>query len=249
MAAIGLDFLGGYVWGRGSSLGSAAPAVVAASFAVFEPGLVVSLMQQAREVATWDQVQQAKLAGALDALRETIGEPPEVGSIVAIMRRGLAAADPAGRALFAGLASLPWPSEPLGQLWHADNLLREYRGDTHIAVCVAAGLDGVSMNVLTERWVGWPPRSYSATRGWSPEALDAAYARLNEQGWLAGDDLTTVGRSRREELERRTDDGMHPVLEAIGPDLDTIASACQRWSQALVTAGVVPPDPYKAAAG
>lgn len=249
MAAIGLDFLGGYVWGRGSSLGSAAPAVVAASFAVFEPGLVVSLMQQAREVATWDQVQQAKLAGALGALRETIGEPPEVGSVVAIMRRGLAAADPTGRVLFAGLASLTWPSEPLGQLWHAVNLLREYRGDTHVAVCVAAGLHGVSMNVLTERWVGWPPRSYSATRGWSPEDLDAAYARLGEQGWLAGDDLTTVGRSRREELERRTDDGMDPVLEAIGPDLDTIVSACQRWSQALVTAGVVPPDPYKAAAG
>ena len=107
----------------------------------------------------------------------------------------------------------------------------------------------ITMNVLTERWVGWPPRSYSATRGWSPAALDAAYTRLGEQGWLAGDDLTTVGLSRREELERRTDDGMQLVLEAIGPDLDAVVSACQRWSQALVTAGVVPPDPYKAAAG
>jgi len=76
------------------------------------------------------------------------------------------------------------------------NLLREFRGDTHVAVCVAAGLDGVRMTVPTERWIGWVPRSYSATRGWSPEALDAAYARLERDGWMAGDDLTADGRAR-----------------------------------------------------
>lgn len=249
MAAIGLDFLGGYVWGRGSALGSARPAVVASAFAVFEPGLVESLLTAARDVASWDQVQQAQLLGAVPALQATIGEPGELADVVAILRRGLTAADPTGRPLFAGLASLPWPHEPLGQLWRAVNLLREFRGDTHVAVCVAAGLDGVEMNVLTERWIGWAPRSYSATRGWSPADLDAAYVRLGERGWLSSDDLTADGLAWREDLERRTDAGVQPVIDAIGADLETVITACQRWSQLLLAAGAVPPDPYKAAAG
>ncbi len=249
MAEIGLDFLGGYVWGRGSALGSARPAVVASAFAVFEPGLVESLMTSARDIANWDQVQQAQLAGALGALQATIGQPPELADVVDAMRRGLDAADLVGRPLFAGLASLPWPDQPSGQLWRAVNLLREFRGDTHVAVCVAAGLDGVEMNVLTERWIGWDPQSYSATRGWSAEALDAAYARLGARGWLSGDNLTDDGLAVREELERRTDAGVQHVIDAIGPDLDTVIAVCRRWSDMLVSAGVVPPDPYKAAAG
>ncbi|MET3807441.1 hypothetical protein ABIB25_004464 [Nakamurella sp. UYEF19] len=249
-AAIGLDFLGGYVWGRGSALGSAPnPAVVASAFAVFEPGLVGALLGPAVATATWDQIQHAKLAGALGALGATIGEPEAVPDIVQIIRRGLTAADPTGRPLYAGLSSLPWPAQPLGQLWHGVNLLREFRGDTHVAVCVAAGLDGVRMNVLTERWIGWPPRTYSATRGWSPEALADAYGRLARDGWLDGDDLTESGRARREELEQHTDDGMGPILDAIGSDLDTVLTTCRGWSHSLVAAGVVPPDPYKAAAG
>ena len=66
MAEIGLDFLAGQARGRGSALGSAPnPAVVASAFAVFEPGLVTALLGPALAIATWDQVQQAKLAGAL----------------------------------------------------------------------------------------------------------------------------------------------------------------------------------------
>ena len=48
----------------------------------------------------------------------------------------MAAADPTGRPMFAGLSRLPWPDHQLGQLWHAATQLREYRGDGHLAACV-----------------------------------------------------------------------------------------------------------------
>ena len=84
-----------------------------------------------------------------------------------------------GRPLFAGMSRMPWPSDPHGRLWHVVTLLREHRGDSHVAACVAAGLDGIEANVLTELWVGFGLLEYTATRGWSAEAMDAALARLS----------------------------------------------------------------------
>ena len=39
-----------------------------------------------------------------------------------------------GRPLFAANLALPWPYEPLAKLRHAVTLLREQRGDGHVAV-------------------------------------------------------------------------------------------------------------------
>jgi hypothetical protein len=249
LVAAGLDFGTGYFWGRGAALGGAEPAVIAAAFAVFEPGMVIGQIEAARQIADLDQVRAAKLAGAQAGLRAALGEPPELADVSAALRRGAEAGQTAGRALYAGLRSQPWPEQPAAQLWHAINLLREYRGDTHVAACVAAGLDAVSMNVLTERWVGYPAGTYSGTRGWSAVDIAAAYDRLRGAGWLEGDDLSAVGRVRREELERRTDEGVADAVAAIGADLPEVLRLCQQWSATVVAHGSVPSDPYKAAAG
>ncbi|MDQ2875197.1 MAG: hypothetical protein M3Y33_10545, partial [Actinomycetota bacterium] len=95
--------------------------------------------------------------------------------------------------LFAGLAGRPWPSDELGGLWHACALLRELRGDSHVAAFVAAGVSGLEANILTELQVGWPPLAYTATRGWSDEAMEAATWRLTERGLIAGGALTPAG--------------------------------------------------------
>ena len=87
--------------------------------------------------------------------------------------------------MHAGLLALPWPDDPLGRLWHACTILREHRGDSHLAACVAHGLTGLEANLLTELRVGWDPQSYTASRGWSPEAMDAATAVLTARGLVA----------------------------------------------------------------
>ena len=248
-AALGLDFLGTYVWGRSASLGTAPPALVVSSFAVFAPELISSIYSAAVEAATREQVLEAREQGAIETLGRVLGEPEGVPEVTAILRRGLDAASGFGRPLFAALSDVAVPTAPWGALWRACELLREHRGDAHIAVCLSAGLDPVRMNILTELSCGLAQGSYTATRGWAPELIAAAVSRLEEDGLIAEGALTDEGQEFRAVLEDLTDDAGASVLDAIGDDLDDAVTTLGEWSADLVAAGTFPPDPGKRAAG
>jgi hypothetical protein len=247
-ASKGLDFLGGYVWGRGCVLGEPEGAVVAAAFGVFEPGLIATLYDAARNDCSLADVRAAKESGAVTALRHVLGGA-DVTAVVAVLRQAVAAADPTGRALHAGLTALPWPQHPLGQLWHACTMLREHRGDGHLAACVAAGVGGLEANLLTEARIGWEPFSYTGSRGWSAAAMSAAADDLTERGLLTGGALTPAGTALRDDLERTTDHLVAPVVAAAGPGLAEAVTRLDEWSQQITAAGWFPPDPYKRACG
>ena len=247
--AAGLDFLQGYVWARGSALGEPEGTVVASSFGVFEPGLIASLYDSARTACSLVDVRAAKESGSVTALREVLGTPDGLDVVVEGLHRGVAAADSTGRPLLAGLAALPWPDDPLGRLWHACTILREHRGDSHLAACVACGLTGLEANLLTELRVGWDPQAYTASRGWSPEAMDAATAVLTTRGLIADGTLTADGAALRDGIEETTDRLLQPVVEAIGDDLPGMLKFLDGWSQQIVERGWFPPDPYKRASG
>ena len=138
-AALGLDFLQGYVWSRGCVLGEPDGSVVAAAFGVFEPGLIGQLYDAARAAAGLADIRAARETGAVTALRTVLGAPEQVAEVTGALRRAAEAMDTAGRPLFAGLAGMPWPADELGRLWHACAMLRELRGDSHLAACMAAG--------------------------------------------------------------------------------------------------------------
>jgi hypothetical protein len=248
-AAKGLDFLQGYVWGRGSVLGEPEGTVAAAAFGVFEPGLVADLFNAGRATCSLADIRAAKESGAVAALRQVLGTPEGLADAVTALRRGVAAADPAGRAMHAGLTALPWPDDQLGQLWHACTILREHRGDGHLAACVAAGLTGLEANILTELRVGWDPLAYTATRGWSPEAMQAATQALTDRGLIAVGALTDEGDRLRDGVEQTTDRLVQPVVDAIGDELPGLVQQLEAWSQRIIDHGWFPPDPYKRAAG
>ena len=65
-----------------------------------------------------------------------------------------------GRALYAAVRTLPVPTEPLARLWHA-NLLREHRGDGHVAAPVGAGIGGTEAHVLHALPKACQPSSYA----------------------------------------------------------------------------------------
>ena len=85
-------------------------------------------------------------------------------------------ADVGGRALFAANRALPWPSEPLARLWHATTLLREHRGDGHVAVLAAEGLSGRECNVLHAAAGRVPEEMIKRSRDYD----DAQWARHTE---------------------------------------------------------------------
>lgn len=247
-AAVGLDFLGGYVWGRACVLGEPEGTVVASAFGVFEPGLIAGLYDASRQVCSVAAVRAAKERGAVTALRQALGGA-DVGAVAGVLRRAAEAADPTGRALHSGLAAMPWPEDPYGQLWHAASILREHRGDGHLAALVGEGIDGLEANILTETRVGWPPLAYTGSRAWSPEAMEAATQRLVDRGLLANGALTAEGRALRDDIEARTDRSVQRAVAAIGNDLDSAIDQLNAWSQQIIDAGWFPPDPYKRASG
>ena len=250
LAALGLDFRTGYLWTRTAPMGEPTADVVVAAFGVFEPSRLTVPYEAARRTASREKVLAAREEGSVESLRELLPDA-DVGGAVEALRRAtdLAASDLAGRPLFAGLVSLPWPADPLGRLWHATNLLREYRGDVHIAANVAAGLTGVQMNLMTEYWLGWPPTAYASTRGWSPEALAAADAALVARGLVADGRFTEAGQRLRDAIEEQTEAAMRPLLDAIGPDLPELTRQLDAWSSRIVAGGAAPVDIYKRVSG
>lgn len=177
----------------------------------------------------------------------------DVAATAAVLERAVDAVDGTGRPLFAALRARPRLSDPFGRLWRAADLVREHRGDGHVAASVAAGLDPVRMGILSELWVGYPLGEYSGTRAWPQEATDAAVRRLTDDGLItgsgAGTTLTDAGRRFRDDVEARTDDTQAGLMLALGDDLSTVTERLARWSQRCVEAGAFPPDVRKRAAG
>lgn len=194
-----------------------------------------------------------RLVGARDestvaSLREILGgeDPSEVASLLA---DAVEPADGMGRPLFSGLRAGGRPADPVHRLWWACGLVREHRGDSHVAAALAAGLSAVEMNVLTELWIGMPLLSYTATRGWPPEAMQHAVGRLESRGWVRDGGLTDQGRAGRVSIERRTDEQEQPIVDALGDRLDEVCARLNGWGQRCIEAGAFPPDILKRAAG
>ena len=250
MTALGLDFFGGYVWGRAASLGEPPAAVVAATFGVFEPGFLAVVYDNARASATREQVLAARADGAAASLETILADDAdEAAELADVLLASMAALDATGRPLFAGLRALPVPTSPFGRLWRAAEMVREHRGDGHLAACVAAGLDPVTMNVLTELWLGYQLGEYSSTRGYGPDAQQAAVAGLSEQGWLANGALTDPGTIARDEVEASTDRSQDALVHALGDRLDLVVERATALSAKVIAAGSAPADPRKRAAG
>ena len=246
--ALGIDFLPGYVWGRAAALGSPTAAVVAATFGVFEPGLIAAVYEAGSALVSRDDILAARGDGGTESVA-AVADPDDCASIAEPLLAVLADLDGLGRPLFSALRALPVPTSPAGRLWRAAELVREHRGDGHLAALVASGLSAVEANVLTERWLGFGLGEYSATRGFGPPQLRSAVANLQVRGWMDGDDLTDRGRTARVRIEEATDASQEALIEGCGEGLDGIIARAGDISARLVAARAFPADPRKRAGG
>ena len=247
-AAFGLGFFDGYVWGRAAALGTPAASVVVAAFGVFEPGLLTDVYRQGVSRASRDEVLAALCLGAQESLA-TIVPPADAAAIADPLLDAIAALDGMGRPLFSGLRELPLPATAQGRLWRAAELVREHRGDGHLAACLAFGLDAVTVNILTELWLGYDFGEYSSTRGFSPERLSEALGRLERRGWVHDGALSAAGLAARLTIEDRTDASQSHLVELLGDRIEDLIERSERVSDRILAAKAFPPDPRKRAAG
>lgn len=223
-----------YFCSRGSVMGQVPGEVVAAAFGVFNPSVVVPLVERGWGLTDAPTVCAARDRGAVAQRRRILGaEPDGLDHLAQLLARAVRDLRPEGKPLYSGLRSLGLPGEPLADAWRMADMLREYRGDAHTAAWTSAGFDATEIGLLTEGYWGMPLRTYIRSRSWSDADLDAAEARLTERGLLAGGSLTEDGRREREEIESATDRQCRPILEALGEDLGQVVAILKTWGAAI----------------
>jgi hypothetical protein len=199
-----------YFAGRAAPLGAVGAGVVTATFYNFSPSLVAHMIPRAWTMATPEQVIAARFESARASLTRLLGQEvldsAEFAELAGLLREACDALTPEGRPLYAGHADLPWPGEPLLDLWHAATLLREHRGDGHIAALLHADLNGLEALIThTVTGRGFTEPAAKATRGWREEEWAAEAAALKERGLIDDDGLTAAGKDLRARVEAETD--------------------------------------------
>jgi hypothetical protein len=239
-----------YFAGRAAPMGAVGAGVVTATFYNFSPSLVAHMVPRMWTLASPEQVIATRWEVARASLTRLLGEEAigsaEFAELAGLLREACDALTPEGRPLYAGHADLDWPNDPLLDLWHAATLLREHRGDGHIAALLHADLNGLEALIThTATGRGFTLPAAKATRGWSEEEWAAETAALVERGLLGDDGLTAAGKDLRARIEAETD-----VLSAdpwllLGQErTDRVIELGKGFARTLVAAGAFSPEVF-----
>jgi hypothetical protein len=246
----------GYFASRSAAMGPVPADVVIATFFNFSPALIRRAIPDAWELASPQAILGARLQAVDASLRQAWGqdvggkavtEAAELARTAALAAAGW----PQGRPLFAAHAALPWPDEPHLVLWHAQTLLREFRGDGHVALLASAGLSPVEALVTHAAAGPVAAALLRDSRGWSEADWDAGVASLRARGLLAGDGaddggaadgelaLSEAGRAFRQGLEDQTDELAVAAWAVLGDaGCARLAELARPLSQAVMDAGL-----------
>lgn len=240
---IGLHGRKQYFASRSAPMGAVPAELAIATFYSFSPALVASALPAAWGKVTPEQALAARHRGVTatlrDILADTADEPAaECGELLRTVTGELSVA---GRALFGGHAALPWPSDPLLALWHGATLVREFRGDGHVAVLLANDLGPIEACITGGLHAGLLDFNRK-TRGWTEEQWAEGVDRLTARGLLdSPTDLSADGKELRTRLEAQTETLAAPGWQAIGQDgllrLDELLTPLVRT---VLKSGVLP---------
>ncbi|WP_434781093.1 SCO6745 family protein [Amycolatopsis kentuckyensis] len=217
-----------YFAGRAAPLGRSVPAeVVHAIFYNFAPGEVARHLPRVWELTTPEAALAARERGCVAGMRRILGEladDPRVARAADLLLKAATSAPVEGRALFAALRALPVPEEPVARLWHAATLLREHRGDGHIAALLTEGIGGTEAHVLHALSVDLPAEKFGRVWHLPAAQLDAVIDGMRARGLVGPDGwLTAEGRATKERVEALTDRLAEAPYAALTPaELDSL---------------------------
>jgi hypothetical protein len=235
----------GYFAGRAAPLGEASPELVAATFYNFSLAHISRAIPDAWSFAAPRAAIEARQRGAADALRRAFTQSDidlDLREVVALARKAAELAPIEGRPLFAANRALPWPQDPVTALWHACTLLREHRGDGHIAALVAAGVRGRQANVLQTAAGNVPREVFTVARHYDDAEWREVSAELFDRGLLDADGrLTERGLELRSDVEAVTDEAASTAYVSLpNLEVDELLEALTPLAKAVLETGDIP---------
>ena len=235
----------GYFAGRAAPMGPVGAEVVLATFYNFSVSHVSRAIPDAWSFAPPDAALEARQRGAAAALQRAFARDDlaEAVQTAAVLARAAAESAPLeGRVLFAANRALPWPLEPVAALWHACTLLREHRGDGHVAALAAAGIGGREANVFQAAAGVVPREVFAVARHYDSAEWDSVSARLAGRGLVGPDGkLTAHGKDVKDDVEERTDRIALTAYDSLDDEqLLQLLEALAPLARAVIATGDIP---------
>lgn len=245
LAALGhRTYWDGYFAGRAAPLGRVPAQVVHAAFYNFADGEAARHIPSAWETIPPEASVAAREQGSAASLRRILGAElaasPGLVRAADLTTKAATNAPTEGRVMYAGMRSLPLPGDPVARLWHSATMLREHRGDGHVAALVGARIGGTEAHVLSALEMGiHPPESFGRIHHLPKERLVAVMDGLRERGLVDTDGrFTAAGRETKQRIETLTDELAAPPYDALSPtELDELVTELEPLTATLVAAG------------
>jgi hypothetical protein len=244
MAALGFrNYWDGYFAGRSAPLGRVPAEVVHAAFYNFADGEVARHIPKVWDTATPEAAHAAREQGCVAALRRILGDLVETAGLARaaeLLAKASTGAPTEGRVMYAGLRTLPMPEDPVARLWHAANMLREHRGDGHIAALVCERIGGTESHVLSALDMDiYPAESFGRIHHLPKARLAEVMDGLRDRGLLdATGRFTDAGRATKDRIESLTDALAEAPYDALEPlELDQLTASLEPISRRLRATG------------
>lgn len=230
-----------YFAGRAAPLGMVPAEVVDALFYNFAPGEVVRHIPKVWRTTTPEAAISARLAGCVQALRRILGDHVDsrhFARATDLLTLAAISAPVAGRPMYAALRALATPHEVVARMFHAAALLREHRGDGHIAALMAERIGGTEAHILLALDMGMPAHKFGRVHHLPPARLGAAIDGLRARGLIGEDDrLSDAGRAVKQRVEALTDELAAPPYECLDQsELDELIETLEPLAALLVAA-------------
>ena len=245
LAALGhRTYWDGYFASRAAPLGRVPAQVVHAAFYSFADGEAARHIPSAWETIPPEASVAARERGSAASLRRILGgelaDSPGLVRAADLTTKAATNAPTEGRVMYAGMRTLPVPSNPVARLWHSATMLREHRADGHVAALVGARIGGTEAHVLSALEHGiHPPESFGRLHHLPKKRLAAVMAGLRERGLVDTDGrFTDAGRETKHRIEALTDELAAPPYDALSPaELDELVAELEPITATLVAAG------------
>ena len=140
--------------------------------------------------------------------------------------------------MYAALRALPVPDDVIARLFHAASLLREHRGDGHIAALMSEGIGRLEAHVLLALDMNMPAEKFGRIHHLPAAQLRDVIDGMRDRG-LIGDDgwLSEEGRAVKRRVESLTDDLAAKPYEILEPgELDQLMADLEPLATLLLAA-------------